>query len=346
MKINFKSIIKYIIILTATGALLWLSLNSIEEKEGETKLGFIIEVWQVANKPLMFLSAFVAIISHLIRAERWRLLLSPLNYKVGLSESFMSVMVGYFINLLIPRGGELSRCYNLFRLNKIPINISFGTVIVERVVDVVFLLSLITLSFFIELDTLISFFKSLNLSFDANRFIPSLGTIALLITIVVMLIFSIKILLAKKRKMFLRIAVKFREMFRGIKEGGKAILKLEKRGLFIIYSLLIWVCYYLMSYIVMLAFPDTENLSFLAALTIFVIGGIAMAIPLPGGTGSYHVLVPAGLVFLYAIPQDKAVAFTVIFHGWQTIVIIIVGASSLLISQFRRKHKIYEKISR
>ncbi|MDH5475538.1 MAG: flippase-like domain-containing protein [Cyclobacteriaceae bacterium] len=343
MKVKFKSIIKYIIILTATASLLWLSLNSIEVKEGESKFNFIMGVWHIANKPFLFLSAIIAVISHLIRAERWRLLLSPLNYNIQLSESFMSVMVGYFINLVIPRGGEVSRCYNLFRLNKTPINISFGTVIVERIVDVIFLLSLITFSFFIELDTLLAFFKSLNLSLSSKGLVPSIGKILIFVSVIAIMVIAVKILLAKKRSLFLKMIIKTREALRGIKEGVAAILKLEKRGLFIVYSLMIWICYFLMSYIVMKAFPDTENLSFLAALTIFVIGGIAMAVPLPGGVGSYHVLVPAGLVFLYAIPQDKAIAFTIIFHGWQTIVIIIIGASSLLISQIKAKHKIYEK---
>ena len=302
-----------------------------------------MDVWSVANKPLMFLSAFVAILSHLIRAERWRLLLSPMNYKLSLGESFMSVMTGYFVNLLIPRGGELSRCYNLYRLNKTPINISFGTVLVERVVDVIFLLTLITISFFIELDTLLVFFKSLNLNFNTEDYMPK-WSILLSIAFGIFLVYLLfKWILSKNKRAILKILVKLREIFKGIKEGATAIMKLEKRGLFIIYSFLIWVCYYLMSYIVMLAFPDTENLTLLAALTIFVIGGIAMAIPLPGGTGSYHVMVPAGLVFLYAIPQDKAIAFTVIFHGWQTILIIIVGALSLLISQSKAKHKIYGK---
>lgn len=331
------------LILTATGALLWFSLNSIHAKEGQTKFGFILEVWALANKPLMFLSAFVAILSHLIRAERWRLILNPLDFKIKLSHSFMSVMVGYFVNLVIPRGGELSRCYNLYRLNKTPINVSFGTVIVERLVDVVFLLSLITISFFIEIDNLFAFFKSLNIHITLGHFIPKFSTVFFIIIIGTFLILSARFLLIKKKRVFLKFLVKLFEIINGMKEGGKAILKLEKRGLFILYSLLIWVCYYLMSYFVMLAFPDTENLTLLAALTIFVIGGIAMAIPLPGGTGSYHVMVPAGLVFLYAIPQDKAVAFTVIFHGWQTVLIILVGASSLLISQVKAKHKIYEK---
>jgi len=346
MKVTIKATLKYAIILSVTLALLWLSLSSIHVNEGESKLGFIGSVWHIANKPLMVLSAAIAILSHLIRAERWRLLLSPVNYQISRGDSFMSVMVGYFVNLAIPRGGELSRCYNLYRLNKTPINISFGTVLVERLVDVLFLISLITLSFFIEIDSLSTFLDSLNFNYESMLFVPKAKTLVLVALFGISTFAFVKILLAKKRRFFLKLVWKFREVTKGIKEGVKAIVKLEKRGLFIIYSLLIWICYYLMSYVVMLAFPETENLTLLAALTIFVIGGIAMAIPLPGGAGSYHVMVPAGLIFLYAIPQDKAIAFTVIFHGWQTVVIILVGAISLLISQVRGKHKLYERNGR
>ena len=343
MKINVKSILKYLIILAATVILLWLSLNSIHTTDGQSKIGFILDVLEIANKPLMLLSAFIAILSHLIRAERWRLLLKPLQHEVRLRDSFTSVMVGYFVNLLIPRGGELSRCYNLFRLKKTPINVSFGTVIVERVVDIMFLFTLISISFFIELDTLLEFFSTLNLNSNSSKPFPFQTVLIVGIAILLFAYIFWRLLLSRKRTSVLRIFVKFRELFKGIKEGVKAIIKLEKRGLFILYSFLIWFCYYLMSYLVMMAFPDTSSLTLLAALTIFVIGGIAMAVPLPGGAGSYHVLVPAGLVFLYAIPQDKAVAFTVIFHGWQTIVIILVGAASLLYTQYKAKHRIYGK---
>ena len=88
-----------------------------------------------------------------------------------------------------------------------------------------------------------------------------------------------------------------------------------------------------MMYFVMLAFPETAHLGIFAALTIFVIGGIAMALPLPGGAGSFHVLVPLGLVLIYSMPENKAGAFTFIFHGWQTIVIIVIGLMSLIGSQ-------------
>ena len=134
----------------------------------------------------------------------------------------------------------------------------------------------------------------------------------------------------------LRFISKSRGMILGVRDGAKSVLRLEKRMLFIGYSLGIWVCYYLMMYFVMLAFPETSSLGLDAALTIFVIGGIAMAVPLPGGAGSFHILVTTGLVLLYSLAQDKAVAFTFIFHGWQTVVIIVVGALSMFASQFLR----------
>ena len=92
-----------------------------------------------------------------------------------------------------------------------------------------------------------------------------------------------------------------------------------------------------MAYFVIIAFPESEHLGLMAALSIFVIGGIAMAMPVPGGAGSYHLFVSAGLVFLYDLPSDQAFAFTTIFHGWQTLVIIVFGAASLFLSQILAK---------
>ena len=141
----------------------------------------------------------------------------------------------------------------------------------------------------------------------------------------------------KTRTFRLRLVVRIRSAFEGIKQGLLVIFRLEKRGLFIIYSAMIWVSYYLMSYCVIVAFPETSHLGLMATLTIFAIGGIAMAIPLPGGTGSYHVLVPGGLVLLYGLAEDRATAFTFIFHGWQTLLVIVFGAVSLFLSQIKAR---------
>ncbi|MEO1050351.1 MAG: lysylphosphatidylglycerol synthase transmembrane domain-containing protein [Bacteroidota bacterium] len=325
------------------GLLLWLSLSSIQVPEGESRTSFLLENWNTADKWFLIFSGIMALVSHAVRAERWKILLAPLGHQISFKKSFLSVMIGYFVNLAIPRGGELSRCYNLYKLDDVPADESFGTVIAERVVDLIFLVLLIAISFLIELDKLIEFFMAIDYSGGGKGaegqgfpWLYALGGVFFLGLIATVLY------LRKKRILRLRILSKVITAFKGIKNGLRVIFKLKpgRRNFFIFYSLLIWVLYYLMSYFVILAFPETENLGLLATLTIFVIGGIAMAIPLPGGTGSYHVLVPLGLSYLYQLADDKAKAFTFIFHGWQLVIIIIFGLMALIWSRLLYKTKL------
>ncbi len=323
--------------LCVTAALLWYSFQSIEVGEGETKLGFIMKVWSSANKPFLLLSGLAAIASHGIRAERWKLLLNPLGYNVTFKNSFLSVMVSYFINLIIPRGGELSRCYNMYKLEKVPVDVSLGTVVSERIIDLFFLIVFIGLSFFIELENLRYFFSTVD--FGKKDIGDSFNMMYLWIVAggLVLLLLGAYLFFQKKRKLALQLFVKLKSLLRGLRQGLLAVFKLKKKKTFIAYSFIIWFLYYMMFYLVMIAFPETETLGLFAALTMFVIGGIAMTMPLPGGAGSMHVLVPAGLVLLYGMAQEQALAFTVIFHGWQTLVVIVVGAISLLLSQTKYK---------
>ncbi|UII27840.1 flippase-like domain-containing protein [Fulvivirga maritima] len=339
MNSRIKNTLKYAVMIGITAFLLWISFQNIEVSEGQTKWSFLLNTWQAADKKFLLLSALAAVASHLIRAERWKLLLKPLGHEPTLGNSFMSVMVGYFINLAVPRGGEVSRCYNLYRIDKTPVDVSFGTVIMERIIDLIFLIILLTTSFFIELENLIYFFKSDEIekltSAGGSSFSTTLiiGVLLLIVAVVLLLVYIYN----SRRFLSLRYVSKAKKIIQGLKSGLTSIFHLEKRFLFILYSLLIWVCYYLMMYLVMLAFPETSHLGVLAALTIFVIGGIAMALPLPGGAGSFHILVPLGLVLLYNLPEEKAIPFTFIFHGWQTLVIIVVGALSLFLSQISKK---------
>ena len=130
----------------------------------------------------------------------------------------------------------------------------------------------------------------------------------------------------------LRKNVKLLEIIKGFRQGLTAVFRLKNKALFFVCSVGIWVAYFVMSYYVIKAFPETENLGFSAVLTLFAIGSIAMAAPLPGGAGSYHTLVPLGLVMLYNLPQADAVAFVFIFHAWQTALMILLGLISLLVS--------------
>lgn len=321
MKSTLRSILQYVGMIALTALLLWLSLRGLTLGEGENKSDFLWKAWQNSNKGYLGLMALVAILSHLLRAERWRMLLAPTGNKVGLTNSFLSLMIGYLVNLAVPRGGEVSRCYNLYKLEKTPVEVSFGTVVVERMVDVICLLLLIAFSFFAEWQKLKKFIDTLNFA-SGEGFSISPWMIVVFLGVIV---FAAAIFFLRKNKKLLKI-------IEGFKEGLLSIFKMQNKGLFIAYSLGIWLLYFLMSYLVIKAFPETEDLGFSAVLTLFAVGSIAMAAPLPGGAGSYHTLVPLALVMLYNLPQADAVAFVFIFHGWQTILMILMGVLSLIAS--------------
>lgn len=330
---RIKTILQYVIIIGITIALIWFSLRGLTVGEGEDKFDFLLRTWQSASKGWLFLMAFIAMVSHAIRAERWRMLIVPAGHTTTWGYSFLSLMVGYLVNLVIPRGGEVSRCYNLYKLDKTPVEISFGTVVVERIVDVLCLLVLLCISFIVESEKLFAFIETLPIGEGGHS--SKLKTVLIILGAGVILAGLLFWLLKRNKKLNAFV----RKTWMGFREGLLSVFRLKNKGLFIFYSLLIWTLYFVMSYTVILAFPETEHLGISAVLSLFAIGSIAMAAPLPGGTGSYHVLVPQGLVFLYHVPQADAIAFTFIFHGWQTAIMIVGGAISLIITSILVKKK-------
>lgn len=334
MSPKLKTALQYVVIVAATVALIWFSLRGLTVNEGQDKWGYLMETWNKANKGWLMAMAGIAVLSHVLRAERWRMLMVPAGHHAKLSHSFLSLMVGYLVNLVVPRGGEVSRCYNLYKLDKTPVELSFGTVVVERIIDVICLLVLVGVSFFIESEKLFAFIETLPVGSGESR----LNTIIIIFAIFLVLAAAFLWFVKKNKKLNTFI----RKTWHGFKDGLLSVFRLERKGLFIFYSLMIWFLYFVMSYTVILAFPQTQHLGIGAVLSLFAIGSIAMAVPLPGGTGSYHVLVPQGLVFLYGIQQSDAVAFTFIFHGWQTAIMIVGGAISLIVTSFIVKKKTSE----
>ena len=334
-----KSILKYAVMIAITVFLVMFSLKNINVTGDDSKWDYIYRAWEVSNKYFLVISAIIAMISHVIRAKRWNMLMKPLGYTVKLWNSFLSVMVGYFVNLAIPRGGELYRCVNLKKLDGTPIDKSLGTVIAERTVDVILLVFFIGLAILIEFRNLMGFFSGIN--YEKSETIPfyQLPVFIGVVLFILVLIIALVVVFKVDNPAMVRWKGKLVEIFKSLKEGFLSIFQLENKTLFIFYSWSIWILYFFMTYIILLAFPETAQLGFLATVTIFAIGGIAMAIPLPGGTGSYHVLVPAGMAALYGIANDQATAFIVIFHAWQTLIMIIFGLLSLVITQFISKPK-------
>lgn len=322
MNKKLKSALQYLLLVLLTVLLLWLSLRGLQVGDGENKADFLWQAWKKSNKSYLILMAVVVMISHVLRAERWRMLLNPTGNHISFGGSFLSLMIGYLVNLAVPRGGEVSRCYNLYKLEKTPVEVSFGTVVVERIIDVICMFTLIAISFIVEWSKLKTFIDSLNIPTQSGE--SSISPWVILIPLALIGVGAAIYLLRKNEK--------FKKLLNGFKDGLLAVFQLKNKALFIFYSIAIWVLYFLMSFFVLKAFPETEWLGISAVVTLFAIGSIAMAVPLPGGAGSYHTLVPLGLVMLYNLPKSDAIAFVFIFHGWQTIISMLGGVISLLIS--------------
>lgn len=335
MSSSLKVFFQYTLILAITAFLIWFSLQGLQVKEGENKWEYIYHTWQAADKGWLMMMAGLLMVSHVLRAERWKMLMKPTGHPITLKSSFLSLLVGYLVNLVIPRGGEVSRCYNLYKLDHSPVEVSFGTVVVERLADLLCLVILLIIAFAVESEKLFAFIDSLPIQTST---LPGKFTGLLLVAIAGVCGVLFFYWLAKRNQ---KLNAFLKKTMDGFKQGLSAVFKLEKKSLFVFYSLAIWGLYFMMTYCVILAFDETSQLGLSAVLSLFAIGSIAMAAPLPGGAGSYHALVPAGLVFLYQVPHSDAVAFTFVFHGWQTFNMIVGGALSLLITSYLvRKKKV------
>ncbi|MCS6974428.1 MAG: flippase-like domain-containing protein [Cyclobacteriaceae bacterium] len=315
--------IQYFIWLVLAGLLLWLSLRVLTPPEGQNRWDYLISAWRRTDKAWLWLMALLAMVSHLIRAERWRLLLGVSGQPVSFFHALLSLLVGYLINLVIPRGGEISRCLNLYKLNSYPADKSFGTVVAERAIDLMCFLLVLVIAFFVEFDKLAAFVKTLPVELPGK---PAmwLWMVALALFIVVIIVLRLFV------KRFPALQNKLSQLWKGFLSGLRSIRYVRQPGLFITYSILIWLLYFLMTYAVLMAFEETRSLGWQAILNLFAIGSLAMVLPMPGGTGSYHTLVPAGLSFLYGLNLPDAVAFTFVFHAWQTLIMIAGGVPALL----------------
>ena len=327
MKQTILKVLKYVFLFGLAFALTYWALKGI-------KLEDIANTWSNANKTPIFLSGVAVMLSHLLRALRWKLMMQPLGYTFSTINSYLSILVGYGINIMVPRGGELARCINLNKLEGTPVKTSIGTVISERLVDLFFLILMIGIAFLLQFKNLLN----LILEYSQSNSTTEEGTESvksLLITLIPIIIIGLVLFVLKSNtKKIITIRLKIGQFFLGMLEGLQSIFKLKQYVLFIIYSILIWGLYYLMAYFVIFAFEETKGLGFEGALMVLVLGAIAMAMPTPGGTGAYHKFVPFGLEQLYRIPNSIGTTFATIFHAWQTIVHLLIGLISIIISQF------------
>lgn len=272
----------------------------------------------------IFASLSISLFGFWLRAWRWTLLIrSEEGEKVKPNRAYHAVMVGYLVNLLIPRAGEVAKCGVLTRTNGISLGHLLGTVILERSVDLLFLVSTIGLAFLVENELFLSL-SSLLVNVD-DLWAKILANLPVFIGGLVIFIIFMVLILRKYRDHGL--IKKIRHFMREIVSGLKSVNQLSNPLSFWMSSVLIWVIYFLTMYTVSLGITSTANLSSGEVLLVMVMGSIGMVAPVQGGIGTFHALVAFILIQL-GISEEDGKIFAAIIHGTQVLLMLAAGMIS------------------
>jgi uncharacterized protein (TIRG00374 family) len=257
-------------------------------------------------------------LSHLSRAYRWQFLLQPLGYKPHFMNSVMSVMITYLLNLFIPRSGEFARAASIRKYEGIPFEKAFGTIVAERVADVLMLVTIIGIAFLLQTDLIGNYL------FGDKDAVSIALRIVLLLAILIAGLITFRFM-KRSGHPIIRKIVRF---VYGLMDGVKSILNMKRKWEFLFHTLFIWAMYVGMFYVVTFALPETTHLPFEAIIVGFVVGGLSMALT-NGGLGSYPVFV-ASVLILYQVEDNPARAFGWIMWTAQTLMVILFGGLSFL----------------
>lgn len=308
-----SSILKKVLYpLVAIGLLFWV-YKLVDPKETWAYL-------KKANYYWVIFAMFLALMSHLVRALRWKMLIEPMGYETSHKTSFYAVIMGYTVNYFTPRVGEVARCALKSKTDNIPVDKLVGTVVTERVFDLIVTLLIAITAFFVQYELIGDFFNE-QLTQNGGG---STGKLVLLGAVLVSGVIGLWVFsILKKRKNNHPIVQKIIDFVGGLLQGARSIFKLKNPGLFLFYTALIWVLYFATPYVVFLSLEGTSHLGLDATLTTLLVGTMALIIPAPGGIGSFHYFVPLGLS-LYGIDRNLGTSYAIISHTSHMIMIFLV----------------------
>lgn len=309
------------------------------------------EVWKElkeANYSWLLGSMFLALLSHYFRALRWNQLINQMQYKTSTLTTFYSVMVGYLANLALPRMGEVTRCVVLSKKERIPFNALFGSVIAERVFDLVVLILIILIVLFAQIKQIGSFLNRILIE-------PILGSYtgnfwAILLVFLFMIIFIvISIIIFRKLKPWLKTTMLYQKMeafLDGFMDGLRSINKVENKSKFFFNTFMIWVLYLAMIILPFYSFEETSILGIVDGMTVLAIGSLGIIAPVPGGIGSYHFIITEMFTQLFQIPAQAAIAYATANHAAQTILILLTGGISYILLLLNKRKPLNESTTK
>ncbi len=331
-KINLTDIVKYLLALSIAVSLLFWVFQKVDWED------FIEKIYLVDYSWVLF-SMLLSFTSYIARAYRWTLLINPFGHQLKTSRSLIAVFIGYLANLALPRLGEVTRCAILKKNDGIPVPLSFGTVITERIFDLFMLIILFVITFFLEFEVLTAFFKQI------FEYVPEGITQLLYISGGAFLVFSLVIFFFRKRLLAWAKRLPFSQKIIGfilqLWDGFLSFRKIENKVGFILSTIVIWVVYFLMTYVITFSMTETQSLGIVAGMTMLVGAGVALIIPVQAGFGTYHAIITLLLVF-YGVEKETGRFFATLLHTSQIVTILFFGALSLIISFFI-KRSIHDK---
>ena len=275
-------------------------------------------------------STFFGIMSHVIRGWRWKLSLAPLGYCPSSNTCVNSIFVAYAANLVVPRVGEVSRCVVLEQYEHVPFAQSLGTVVSERLIDTLMVLTMTVVAVLLQWPVFTRFLSDAGFGKSESSFFASIGgwvVILLSLVAIVVLLYVIlhKMAFWKRIKSFIANFI----------VGIMALTKMKSGWLFLLETVGIWFCYFMQFYLCVFCFGFSSDLSVLAGLLLFVAGSIAVVVPTPNGAGPWHFAI-ISIMVLYGVSPNNASVFALIVHSTQTLLVALLGLYALVMLQFKK----------
>ncbi|NCO64289.1 MAG: flippase-like domain-containing protein [Flavobacteriales bacterium] len=314
---NTKKSLKIILPLLLGVFLVWYALSKVSLDE-------LLVYLKKADYKWIVLGVFLGLLSHLSRAYRWRFMLEPLGYNIKFCNSFMAVFSAYLINFTIPRAGEVVRASILTNYEDVPFEKGFGTIVSERIADVIVMMGIILLTLFLQFD------------FIYNFLITNFNLTKIILGAIIFLVFAGIILKLIKQSKF-KVAIKIKTFIKGLLEGVFSIFKMKKKWPFIFHTLFIWAMYVLMFYVTSFSLNELQGISIGAILIGFISASFSIAAT-NGGIGSYPIAIYAAFS-IFGIAKEPSLAFGWIIWSSQTLLIIIIGGISLVYLPLFNKKK-------
>lgn len=324
-----KKHLNFIIFFLLAVVLLYFAFRNVDfehVKEGfrEVKYGWII------------VSALFGILSHCVRAIRWRILIEPIDKKLPFSNVLSAVFVGYLANTAFPRLGEVAKCGSITKSDGTRFDSLLGTVVVERAFDLLMTLFITILVVVLKFDVFGRFIVDRVLIPIRDKIVGIDLLSALVIVAILVALVAIAIYAIRRNALGENFSKKIKSVMHGVADGLKSITHTRKLPAFLVTTILLWICYWFMTWVLLYSTPITQELDILDGLFLMIIGTYGMVMPVQGGFGAYHIIVAVALG-IYGISYDNGLVFAIISHESQTLLIIIGGLVALIYQYFKQR---------